>query len=118
MTGSERAQQRVAAYATLQRLKVDGLEILREALEDTAWTSFAACKDAPMDAAYGGPDTVGNELSRRVFTYIQNRLIRLYCDRCPVLYQCREAGIDERYGVWGGLTPTERNRSRAKAVHV
>lgn len=33
-----------------------------------------------------------------------------YCQACPVLNQCRDHAllIQEPYGVWGGLTPRER----------
>lgn len=30
------------------------------------------------------------------------------CARCPVRPECGEAGRDEEYGVWGGMTPVER----------
>jgi WhiB family redox-sensing transcriptional regulator len=34
------------------------------------------------------------------------------CHSCPHLAECREYGMDEEYGIWGGLT--ERNRARVK----
>lgn len=30
------------------------------------------------------------------------------CMTCPVIEECREYGMDEEYGIWGGLTATER----------
>jgi hypothetical protein len=33
---------------------------------------------------------------------------RELCHRCPVWQDCLDAGIDERWGMWGGLTPLER----------
>lgn len=33
---------------------------------------------------------------------------RELCRRCPVWQQCLEAGISEKWGMWGGLTPSER----------
>jgi len=40
------------------------------------------------------------------------------CSHCPVLEDCREWGLEhEKWGMWGGLTPTERrtiNREREK----
>jgi len=35
-----------------------------------------------------------------------------YCENCPVLDRCREhaLSVQEPYGVWGGLTPRERDR--------
>lgn len=34
------------------------------------------------------------------------------CDRCPVQGECLEYAIahDERYGIWGGMTYSERRR--------
>lgn len=33
---------------------------------------------------------------------------REICRRCPVWDKCLDAGIDEKWGMWGGLTPQER----------
>lgn len=30
------------------------------------------------------------------------------CGRCPLKAECLDFGMGERFGVWGGLTPTER----------
>jgi WhiB family redox-sensing transcriptional regulator len=37
---------------------------------------------------------------------------KAYCADCPVLARCREHAlvVHEPYGVWGGLTPRERDR--------
>lgn len=38
-----------------------------------------------------------------------------YCDTCPAMYECLKAALDgNEYGVWGGLTQTERQRLRSK----
>ena len=34
------------------------------------------------------------------------------CHTCVVREECLEAGIAERYGVWGGLTARERDELR------
>ena len=34
------------------------------------------------------------------------------CDRCPVREECLETYINERHGVWGGLTEVERHALR------
>ena len=34
------------------------------------------------------------------------------CATCPVIDACREYGIDEHYGVWGGTTEQERRAMR------
>lgn len=33
---------------------------------------------------------------------------KLVCEQCPVIEDCRDAGKDEEYGMWGGQTPKER----------
>ena len=38
-----------------------------------------------------------------------------YCRTCPVVAECLAAGEAEVFGLWGGLTPTERAGRRAKA---
>jgi WhiB family redox-sensing transcriptional regulator len=40
------------------------------------------------------------------------------CARCPVRAECLEYALahDERFGVWGGLSETERRRLRATAA--
>lgn len=41
-------------------------------------------------------------------------LAREYCNRCPVKQQCRDYAINNSimFGMWGGLTPRERERYR------
>lgn len=34
------------------------------------------------------------------------------CRRCPVQLPCAEAGLPEKFGVWGGLSERERRRVR------
>jgi hypothetical protein len=34
------------------------------------------------------------------------------CATCPAREPCAKAGRAERYGVWGGMTPKERNAAR------
>jgi WhiB family transcriptional regulator, redox-sensing transcriptional regulator len=34
------------------------------------------------------------------------------CQSCPVIQECREYGKDERFGVWGGTTPSNRSPRR------
>ena len=39
-----------------------------------------------------------------------NSNLKKYCSDCPVIEQCRMAGMSKRepYGLWGGTTPKER----------
>lgn len=40
------------------------------------------------------------------------------CRGCVVRAECLEAGMDEKFGMWGGLTPRERRRLRMKRLTV
>ena len=44
------------------------------------------------------------------------RMAKEFCKKCPVKNQCAMAAIidGDQYGIWGGLTPAERNKIRAK----
>lgn len=37
-----------------------------------------------------------------------------YCRQCPALAACVVAGLDEPFGVWGGLTVDERELVRRR----
>lgn len=46
------------------------------------------------------------------------RLAKEVCGRCPVKPECAEYAVigQEPYGVWGGLTPAERNAIRRRKI--
>lgn len=35
-----------------------------------------------------------------------------FCFACPVRAECLAYGLEERHGIWGGRTPSERRRIR------
>lgn len=41
---------------------------------------------------------------------VETRWAKQMCNECPIRQQCLEYAIvaDEQYGIWGGLTATER----------
>lgn len=41
---------------------------------------------------------------------------KAWCKRCPALEACRERGLPEKYGVWGGMTVEERVNARRRAA--
>lgn len=68
---------------------------------DQPWRQQAACR------------TVDN----RVFFPEQSTSFvnaKLICAHCPVQDECLDAGLGERFGVWGGLTETERRPLRRR----
>ena len=51
----------------------------------------------------------------------KNHAVENYCKKCPAQKRCLDYALnnDIRFGVWGGLTPAERNRilsAQKKAV--
>lgn len=71
------------------------------------WRARAGCRDIDPEIFYPQPTDGHGE-----------RLAKAICSHCPVLTACREyalgyegaRGVDMVYGVWGGLTPSERRR--------
>lgn len=64
----------------------------------TTWQQEAACR--------------GN--TNRFFLSAFERLAKATCAECPVRYECQQAGMREEFGIFGGLTPEERERVRQK----
>jgi WhiB family redox-sensing transcriptional regulator len=65
------------------------------------WMDFALCKEMPAEVFFPHED---DELA--VFN------AKKICMRCPVSEPCLEMGMKLRYGIWGGLTATERSMLR------
>ncbi len=70
---------------------------------DRSWVTEAAC--AGMPATWFFPAIGVNATAQKAV-----------CATCPVILACREYGLDEKFGVWGGLTENERRKVRARAV--
>lgn len=64
-----------------------------------SWLDDAACKGA---TAIFFAEGQGHNL----------RAARAICAECPVIAECRQAGLHERHGIWGGLSPRQRRRLR------
>ncbi|QSE90783.1 WhiB family transcriptional regulator [Rhodococcus pseudokoreensis] len=75
-------------------------------MTDLEWQQFARCKNIGADTFYP-PDNeeMGTRLRRE-------RAAKQICGPCVVRMQCRMHALlaAERYGVWGGLTESERRR--------
>lgn len=78
------------------------------------WRALAACRGA-------GPEFWYPELSTGVgghgHPYADAKPV---CDACPVRLECLEhaLAVNERFGMWGGLSPTERARVRKERREV
>jgi WhiB family transcriptional regulator, redox-sensing transcriptional regulator len=77
--------------------------------ENLDWQELASCTGKP--AAWWFP---ANDLGAvgGVDAYAEARPI---CMTCPVKASCAKAGANERFGMWGGLTPTQRRLKRSAA---
>lgn len=64
------------------------------------WRKQALCKDRHIDLWYPPLDTDVPD------NYYQ--ISRAVCRQCPVWRECLDDGVNERWGMWGGLTPQER----------
>jgi WhiB family transcriptional regulator, redox-sensing transcriptional regulator len=64
------------------------------------WRSDALCKGRHVDLWYPPLDT---DVPEAYYT-----ISRAVCRQCPVWKECLDDGVEERWGLWGGLTPQER----------
>ena len=68
------------------------------------WANQAACREAPgVDFFAEGRHPSGIE---------QTEGAKAVCKGCQVRLRCLDAGLDEEWGVWGGLAAAERRRLR------
>lgn len=65
----------------------------------------AACRTMPVSLWY----------SNRSFEMQEASTI---CKRCPIRQVCLDYAIEasEEYGIWGGLTPSQRRRHKRKQI--
>ena len=64
-----------------------------------SWMYSAACRLADPDTCF--PDD-------EPYVDVQFAKAKRMCEECPVVGFCLEIGLDEKWGVWGGMTPDER----------
>lgn len=66
----------------------------------------AACKSVGYEAFYE------EDMTKRAHF----KMLKTICSSCPITNRCLEVAIanDEKFGVWGGLTPEERHRLKRK----
>jgi WhiB family redox-sensing transcriptional regulator len=76
------------------------------------WAEDAACRHEDPDLFFPPEDERGR------YATLRETLAKRICLGCPVLGECTSYALanDERYGVWGGLTPAERDRLRRRSA--
>jgi len=80
---------------------------------DVSWQERAACVGEDVLIFYGA-DGGGYEREGPTERKVREAKAKRICARCPVQAACREYAfqMNERYGVWGGLTEDERALKR------
>jgi WhiB family redox-sensing transcriptional regulator len=68
------------------------------------WQFEGACRQADPALFFSPESERGPRRSAR------ENAAKMYCNQCPVVKQCLEHAlkVKEPYGVWGGLTTSER----------
>lgn len=81
---------------------------LRPLLSDWGWQEQAACRGMNSATFYSPQNERGKERRKREET------ARRICHGCEVIEECAAMAVDfeERYGVWGGMSPRERVSAR------
>lgn len=79
----------------------------------TSWREQAACEPLSWDDKrffFGDAPDIG--------THKQHEMARMYCYQCPVQIECLRYCVDEDmyWGVWGGLTESQRKRYLMPAI--
>jgi WhiB family transcriptional regulator, redox-sensing transcriptional regulator len=75
-------------------------------IEEWDWQYEGTCRSVDPEVFFP-PDSERGPVRQR-----RELQAKEYCQSCPVLDRCREHAlvVQEPYGVWGGLTPRERDR--------
>jgi len=75
-------------------------------IEQWDWQYDGVCRSVDPEVFFP-PDSERGPVRQR-----RESQAKQYCEHCPVLARCREHAlkVQEPYGVWGGLTPRERDR--------
>lgn len=73
--------------------------------ERPEWHQRAACRGTGTAIFY--PERGSN-------TTASSAIVHGLCDGCSVRSECQTAGIEDDYGMWGGLTPRERQQQRGR----
>jgi len=73
------------------------------------WMANAACAEVDPDLHFPSGEH-GPANMRQIWQ------AKAVCASCPVMGQCREYGMTEPHGVWGGLSAGERREIRAREI--
>jgi hypothetical protein len=88
--------------AMIWRDAVD-LDAIERLLQRPAWMADAACR-GKVELFYPDGEATDPAVEEA----------RQICAGCPVAGPCAEAGRHEKYGIWAGVTASERNLARRR----
>ncbi|MBY4039264.1 WhiB family transcriptional regulator [Rhodococcus fascians] len=73
--------------------------------ENWGWQQDAVCRGMPSSIFFAPRGLRGQTL------HFLEQDAKAICSGCPVMQECRRYALStpEPYGVWGGMTPTERH---------
>lgn len=88
------------------------ISALLDAIDPPAWRGLASCRGIHGQDFF--PPAGGERRRERRQRELRAKAV---CAGCPVRSECLDTALanDERYGVWGGLTDTERAVLAARA---
>ncbi|HTV10219.1 MAG TPA: WhiB family transcriptional regulator [Acidimicrobiales bacterium] len=101
----EQAQAVPLSASLAAVLKEAGWDLSDAPPERPPWHGRAACRGKGNDAFFPATD------DRRPSAQKAYAQALMYCRACPVINECRRAGQHEMFGLWGGLSPSQRKRS-------
>ena len=80
------------------------------------WMADALCRQVGSEPFYPEPPEGMPATSAQRYRDRMIQAAKEACARCPVRLQCLDHAIaeDERYGVWGGMTRSERKAEAAR----
>jgi WhiB family redox-sensing transcriptional regulator len=84
----------------------------RSAAPGSAWQLRGACRQTDSAVFFEAEGERAGARAARAAT------AKAICRECPVLEPCRRYALEaeEPYGIWGGLTPVERDSVRSYAI--
>lgn len=77
-----------------------------------AWQDRAGCHPRNKPADMSHRDWTDQWFPRRESSDRDLQAALAICDACPVQADCRAYGLNERFGVWGGLPGRQRKIAR------
>lgn len=84
-------------------------------LTDEEFAAKASCSRSPEPDLFYGPDADEMETATEAQILAGEQMTEArirYCHGCPVVEECLVRGLDEEWGVWGGLVPDQRRKIR------